>query len=376
MLGLDLRTARVVWTASFMLLLMYAAYIARGTLLVVVFAVFFSYLMYPLIGLLERTLPNKVPQTVSIALGFAIVISVIAIASALLGPRIVDQATHLGQKIPELVKDPNALNKVPLPRFLESFRPRIIGFLQEQFQEGSGTVVPIAKRVGTTVLYAASNLIYLVLVPILSFLLIKEGPGMRTTVLGWMTPRYAALWGKITNDLSFTLSKYVRALLLLSLSTLVAYGTAFSLMGVSYALVLAAVAAVLEFIPFVGPLVALVGSVAIAAVTGFDSLLLLSGFIVGYRVFQDYVLNPYLMSEGVEVSPLLVIVGLLVGDEIGGVAGIFLSVPLMAAVKIIVGHAWAAHRASDRGLAPGSASADVGAQHAMPIETRVVERKP
>jgi predicted PurR-regulated permease PerM len=51
------------------------------------------------------------------------------------------------------------------------------------------------------------------------------------------------------------------------------------------------------------------------------------------------------MSEGVEVSPLLVIVGLLLGDEIGGVAGIFLSVPLMAALKIIVGHAWAAHQA-------------------------------
>lgn len=348
MLGLDLRTARVVWTASFMLLLMWMVYVTRSTLLVVVFAIFFSYLLYPLISLLERLLPKKVPQTVSIALGFAIVISVIAIASTLLGPRIVDEATHLGQKIPELMKDPNAVNKIPLPRILESQRPKIVGFLQEQFQEGSGKALPIAKRVGTTVLYAASNLIYLVLIPVLSFLLIKEGPTMRKTVLGWMTPRYAVLWGSISDDLSFTLSKYVRALLLLSLSTLVAYGIAFSMMGVSYALVLAAVAAMLEFIPFVGPLVALVGTVAIAAVTGFDSLLLLFGFIVAYRGFQDYVLSPYLMSEGVEVSPLLVIVGLLLGDEIGGVAGIFLSVPLMAALKIIVGHAWADHQAHKR----------------------------
>lgn len=346
MLGLDLRTARVVWTASFMLLFMYAVYVTRSTLLVVVFAIFFCYLLYPLISLLERTLPKKVPQVVSIALGFVIVISAIAIASTLIGPRIVDEATHLGQKIPELMKDPNAVNKIPLPSILESHRGKIVGFFQEQFQEGSGKALPIAKRVGTTVLYAASDLIYLVLIPVLSFLLIKEGPTIRAAVLGWMTPRYAALWGNISDDLSFTLSKYVRALLLLSLSTLVVYGVAFSVMGVSYALVLAALAALLEFIPFVGPLAALVCTFAIAAVTGFDSLLLLFGFVVAYRAFQDYVFSPYLMSEGVEVSPLLVIVGLLFGDEIGGVAGIFLSVPLMAALKIIVGHVWAAHQAS------------------------------
>jgi predicted PurR-regulated permease PerM len=373
MLGLDLRTARVVWTASFMLLLMYAVYVTRSTLLVVVFAIFFSYLLYPLISLLERTLPKKVPRVVSIVLGFVIVITAIAIVSTLLGPRIVDEATHLGQKIPVLVKDPDAINKIPLPRILESHRGKIVGFFQEQFQEGSGKALPIAKHVGTTVLHAASNLIYLVLIPVLSFLLIKEGPALRTTVLGWMTPRYAELWGSISDELSFTLSKYVRALLLLSLSTLVAYSVAFSLMGVTYALVLAAVAAVLEFIPFVGPLAALVGTVAIAAVSGFDSLLLLFGFIVAYRAFQDYVLNPYLMSEGVEVSPLLVIVGLLLGDEIGGVAGIFLAVPLMAALKIIVSRAWAARQASVNMRARENRPPDSGGKHVTLADTQAVK---
>lgn len=346
MLGLDLRIARIVWTVSLMALAMYAIYITRSTLLVIVFAVFFSYLLYPLVGALERVTPQKVPRALTIGLAFILVIGVIAIVSALLGPRIVDEATHLGEKIPALMKDPNAISHIPLPNILEPQRARILGFVQEQFQEGTGKALPIAKRVGATVLYAASNLIYLILIPVLSFLLIKEAPAIRATVLSWMNARHAHLWGNIADDLSYTLSKYVRALLMLSLSTLVAYGAAFSLMGVPYALVLAAVAALLEFIPFVGPLAALVGTVAIAAVTGFDSLFLLFGFIVAYRAFQDYVLSPYLMSEGVEVSPLLVIVGLLLGDEIGGVAGIFLSVPVMAALKIIVTHARASYKAA------------------------------
>jgi predicted PurR-regulated permease PerM len=55
-----------------------------------------------------------------------------------------------------------------------------------------------------------------------------------------------------------------------------------------------------------------------------------------YRLFQDYALGPYLMGKGVEISSLMVILGLLAGEELGGVAGIFLAVPVLAAAKIIL----------------------------------------
>ncbi|MFD2272284.1 AI-2E family transporter [Undibacterium arcticum] len=86
---------------------------------------------------------------------------------------------------------------------------------------------------------------------------------------------------------------------------------------------------------FVGPLVAVGTVLTVSSFSGYEHLLWLSGFIFSYRIFQDYVLSPYLMSEGVEVSPLLVIIGLLAGDELGGVAGIFLSVPVLATLKIV-----------------------------------------
>ena len=75
--------------------------------------------------------------------------------------------------------------------------------------------------------------------------------------------------------------------------------------------------------------------VAVALLGGYDHVLAILGFIALYRVFQDYVLNPYLMSEGVTVPPLMVLLGLVAGDEIGGVVGVFLSVPVLAAAKIL-----------------------------------------
>ena len=128
----------------------------------------------------------------------------------------------------------------------------------------------------------------------------------------------------------------MRALLILSIATFAVYSTVFSLMGIPYALLLGVLGGLLEAIPFVGPLTAAAVVLLVSAFSGYAHLLWLLGFIVAYRVFQDYVLNPYLMSAGMEVSPLLVIMALLAGEQAGGVAGIFLAVPVAAALKIIL----------------------------------------
>lgn len=345
MLGFDLRVARVVWTAFIVGLFLFLLYAARSTLLVVVLAIFFSYLIYPLIQVIERWRPQRMPRTVSIGLVFIVVVSVLVLAGSLLGTRMIDEATRLGQRIPDLVSASNTASQFPLPKVLEPLRERILVLVREQLQGGASNALPLAQRIGLGVVHAASNLIYIVLIPVLSFLLIKEAPAMRQTVLAWMKEPNRTLWAAITEDLDVLLSGYVRALLLLALATLVFYSIGFSLMGVPYALLLAGVAALLEFIPFVGPLAAVVLTVAVAGFSGYDQLLILVGAFMLYRGFQDYVLNPYLMSEGVEVSPLLVIVGLLVGEELAGVAGIFLSVPVMAALKIIMVQARASKKA-------------------------------
>ena len=109
-----------------------------------------------------------------------------------------------------------------------------------------------------------------------------------------------------------------------------------ALLGVPYALLIAAVAAPLEFIPVIGPLTAAAFALLVAGFSGYEHLVWIAGFLVGYRLFQDYVLSPYLMSEGIELHPVLVIIGILAGEEIAGVPGMFLAIPLLASGKIIL----------------------------------------
>lgn len=337
MFGFDVKIAKIVWTGLLVLLALYVVYSIRQTLLIVTFAIFFSYLIYPLVGYAERLSPRAVPRTALIGLIFGLVFVVLAIAVSVLGSRLADEAAKLSEQLPNLLSVKNISERIPLPHVLEPLREKLVSFLNDQLQNNAGQAVPFAEKMGLHVIHAASNLIYLVLIPVLSFLLIKEAPAMKEKLLISLGGSNTSLWARIIYNLDILMAGYVRALLILSIATFLVYSIVFSLMGLSYALLLGALAGLLEVIPFIGPLIGVAVIMLVSLFTGYEHVFWLSAFIVAYRLFQDYVLNPYLMNAGVEVPPLLVILGLLAGEQLGGVAGIFLAVPVVAGLRIILG---------------------------------------
>src|SRR5438445_60830 len=85
----------------------------------------------------------------------------------------------------------------------------------------------------------------------------------------------------------------------------------------------------------VGPLAAGVTVVSVALFSGFGHPWLLALFILIWRLVQDYLSSPLIMGRGVELHPGLVIFGVLAGGELAGVAGMFLSVPVIAGLKVV-----------------------------------------
>jgi predicted PurR-regulated permease PerM len=131
------------------------------------------------------------------------------------------------------------------------------------------------------------------------------------------------------------LAKYVRALILLSVITFVAWSAAFFIAGVPYPVGLAAIGGGLEFLPIVGPLAAGVIVVSVALFSSYPHPWLLVAFVLAWRLVQDYVSSPLVMGRGIEIHPAVVIFGVIAGGEIGGPAGMFLSVPVIAALRIV-----------------------------------------
>jgi predicted PurR-regulated permease PerM len=304
-----------------------------------VLALFLAYLIAPLVSLIERYNWRRLPRSVSVAEAFILVVAVAAMGLALIAPSASDEARKLAEQLPKLTEKTAFMEKIALPSWLEPYRARLSALVQEGVRDAAQAALPFAKDLAAQVFRFAGNLIFVALIPILAFIFVKDGRQIKDALLGELgTSAPRRKLSVILAELHDALGQYVRALGLLSLATLIAYGTFFGLLGVPYAILLAAIAAVLEVIPVLGPLSAAVLALFVAGISGYAHLLWLAGFFVGYRIFQDYMLAPYLMGGGIGVHPALVIFGLLAGEQLGGVAGIFLSVPVIAALSIIARH--------------------------------------
>jgi predicted PurR-regulated permease PerM len=112
----------------------------------------------------------------------------------------------------------------------------------------------------------------------------------------------------------------------------------FAALGVPYAVLFGVLAGVLEFIPLVGPLLVAVIAGIVAALHTPILAVWSTGFLAIVRVLEDYVIYPRLMGHGIHLHPLAVIVAVLAGVELGGVAGAFLAIPVVAALSVAWRH--------------------------------------
>jgi predicted PurR-regulated permease PerM len=91
----------------------------------------------------------------------------------------------------------------------------------------------------------------------------------------------------------------------------------------------------MEFIPIIGPLVAAIAILGVGFLANYSHLVLLAILLGGWRVMQDYFNSPRIMGRKLKMHPLAAIFAVLVGGEIAGVIGVYLSIPIMAALRIL-----------------------------------------
>jgi predicted PurR-regulated permease PerM len=337
MFALDQSALRITWTVFLFLLVLAVIYEIRDTLLVFAGAIFFAYMLSPIVGLIERFLPKRR----ALALGMVYILlvgSLIGIGFALI-PTLASEATSLVSRLPSLVNS-GKVATIPLPPFLEPMRAQVMTALHNEASNLQQSVVPFLQSASSQILSGVGAILPMILVPIFAFFFLKDARAIRSAFIEVFDSdiRRSTVDG-ILCELHTMLQSYIRALVILAAASFVAWSIFLSLMHEEYSLLLAGLAGVLEFIPVIGPALALVIMLVVSGVAGTGGLVWIIVFWGLYRVFQDYVLNPYLMSAGVELHPLLVLFGVLAGDKIGGIAGMFFSVPVLAMLKVVYTHA-------------------------------------
>ena len=191
--------------------------------------------------------------------------------------------------------------------------------------------------IGTTLLSFTDVLMNVVVVPIYMFLILLYKTHFETFLYELFDEKHRAKLLDIISTINISVQSYILGLLfeLLIVSGLTTLGL--WIVGVKYAIVLGLITGILNVIPYIGILIAGLLTI-IASLTGSSDFSIIIGIIVVnvvVQVIDNNLLVPLVVSSKVEINSLATIVGIIIGGAMGGIAGMFLAIPLMAILKVI-----------------------------------------
>ena len=317
----------------------------QGVILLLLLSMLFAYLVAPLVEFLCRPVtwgqrPWAIPRPLAIAMVYLGLFALAGVASYLLLPLLGAQVTEFGRQIPsymayardQLLAWQRFINPDHLPQgvreAIDRTFTRTVDAAGDSLSEGFGGLLPLL-----------GYLPWFVLIPVVAFFLLKDGAEFRRNIL--LTLPRGRLRGRgaeVFEDINDALAAYMRAALLACLVVGLLCTIGFVFIGVPYALLFGVVAGLLEFIPLVGPLAVALGVTLVASFHSINQAMWVVAFLGTLRLAQDYVIFPRLVRRGIHMHPLGVILAILSGAELAGMAGIFLAIPAVAVLSVMHRH--------------------------------------
>jgi len=340
---------RVIFLLAGLFVTCWLVYEIRTLLLLLILSTFFCYLINPIVHLLEQPLyvgrfELRLPRSIAIALVYVLIAVLVVTVAQLIWPPLSQQVTDLAKNLPgysksaeggvnKIFNDANSwMRHVKLP---PQWREAV-------FSRASDLANSLAGWLTDSLAGALGYLQYLtwpVLVPILSFFLLKDALYFEKNLVALLPNerlQKRAHW--LMMDVSRTLAAYIRAQITACLLVGAVMMIGLSLLGAPYPVVLGAVGGLLEFIPLIGPLISASIIFGLSLTVSFKTALAVALFLAVLRLLQDYVIYPRIVGHGIKMHPLMVIVAILAGVEVGGLVGVFLSIPVVGLVMVFYNH--------------------------------------
>lgn len=366
------RETRVIVTVIALLVAAALVYLARSVIPQLVLAAVLAYIFQPIATWLER---RGVKRGVAAALCVLLLILLVALLPILLIPAIIDGVRAIIDvlaRFPEIFNgffnnlvanrpvfsiasyqlDPGAfvlglrdqaeqtVSELEIPALQDLFNYAIQGL------RTAGGVINVAAGIASGVFSAAFAALLLL---VYMFYLTKDSGHLRNWLDNLILPQYRGEASEIGRRLDLTWKSFFRGQILLSATVGLVVFVATAALGLPGSLVLGILAGVLEVVPTLGPVIALIPAVLLALIEGSNFLpidnnvifaLIVVGVYILIQQIENNVLVPRIMGQSLDLHPMVVLVGVVVGASFAGVLGAFLAAPVLASLKVL---GWYAH---------------------------------
>ncbi len=308
----------------------------RSVAIVLTGAVFFTYLIYPAV----RRLNSRLPLAWSILVVYLGLAVVAVLGLSFVVPPLVAETQAIVAATPQnvaraqaFINDPDNVLVARLPAPVHAY---LAAELPEVLKAGERYAAAQASSALVFVLSAFALIATVVVIPIVSIYLMIEAPDLLGGFMRLVPPRARPATTRVLHDLDRVLGGFIRGQVVVGLVIGTTITVVLLLMHVRYAVLIGVVAGIFDIIPFVGSLVAFVPSVALALQDGWQHALIVALLIVGIFQAEGHFIQPKIVSDSVGLSPLTVIVAILIGAELLGIAGMLIAVPIAAMLRVLV----------------------------------------
>lgn len=323
-----------IFLISALLVISLVLYTLAGALAPVLTGLVLAFLLQGLVGRLEKL---GSPHLLAIAVAMIVLIGTVATAVLLVVPLLWQQAADLLALAPTLVsmlRDGLSSLAEAFPEFITE--EQILGVVNESSKELGNLSGVLLESAFSQVFSLFGLLIYLVLVPISVFFLLKDKE-LLMAHLASLLPKDRPLLDAVGSQMNAQLGNYVRgkAIEILLVGT-VSFIT-FLFFGLNYAALLGVLVGISVLIPFIGAAIVTL-PVFMIAVLQFGWSLDLAWVMLAYAVIQfldGNVLVPLLFSEAVDLHPITIIIAILAFGGLWGLWGVFFAIPLATFIKAI-----------------------------------------
>lgn len=305
-----------------------------------------AYLADPMVDRLESW---RIPRGWAVALVFLLVFVLLGLVLLLAVPALLREIAALLAQVPEALAwlQSRAVPwvKEHLGLQLEAVQldtGRIKSLVQEYFSSmagfAGGALSSITRSGGAFLAWLAN----LLLIPLLTFYLLRDWDLLVARIRQGLPRRYAATIVTLARDCDDALAGFLRGQLMVMLSLGIIYSTGLWLVGLNNSLAIGMISGLVSFVPYLGVIIGLLLAGITAVFQNFDWLFLLSVgavFAVG-QVAESFFLTPKLVGDRIGLHPVLVIFAIMAGGQLFGFVGVLLALPVAAMATVLVRHAW------------------------------------
>jgi predicted PurR-regulated permease PerM len=322
---IDISTNIVVKTIAILLGLWFL-FLVRDVVILLFIAVIIAASIDPVVDWLQK---KKVSRSVGAMIIYVVLFSVVALIISFMVPSIVNQFNDFSKNSSQYFSSLNDLVHSSQNKGIDKIIQGIADNAESSFSN-------ISKNIFSKTLGVFSGLLSIVVVFSMAFYMVMEEDGIKKFIVSTVPDKKKVYAASLTDRIENKIGKWVLGQLFLMVVIFILDFVGLYLVGVPYPLLLACFAAILEVVPYVGPIIAAVPGIFLGfLVSPTVGMLAFLVYLIAQQ-FESHVVIPLTMKKAVGLNPVVTIVAILIGFKLAGVLGAIIAVPAATAISLVV----------------------------------------